>query len=136
MPSSLESRPFLCSCEEIVLYPLLYHNHTSGDKISRHTGTGAMVQGAYMEEARLVISGGVQGVFYRDFVQRHAALLGVTGFVRNLVNGTVEVIAQGRRGAIEELTSRCRDGPNGADVQNVEIAWRAQSVEFKRFEIR
>ncbi len=89
-----------------------------------------------MEEARFVVNGKVQGVFYRDFVQRHAALLGVNGFARNLANGTVEVVAQGRRGAIEQLAVRCKEGPVNAEVESVEVAWRAPSVEFKRFDIR
>jgi len=89
-----------------------------------------------VEEVRLVIKGKVQGVFYRAWAQRSAVLLGINGFCRNLLNGTVEIVGQGRRGALEEFIQRCYDGPNGAKVESIEVFWRGETETFPSFQVR
>ena len=69
----------------------------------------------------LVISGRVQGVGYRYYMQRKARELGIAGWVRNRSDGTVEVVAEGTREAVGELIAWCRDGPPHAHVSGLEI---------------
>ena len=69
---------------------------------------------------RWLISGRVQGVGYRYFVQRAAVALGLTGYARNLPDGSVEVYAVGPEDALSELSGALRQGPRWADVRGVE----------------
>ena len=78
----------------------------------------------------------VQGVNFRWFTQRRAAELGLTGWVRNRADGSVELIAEGNRGAVERLLDAVRSGPPEAVVENVDAQWSTPSGEFHRFEIR
>jgi len=68
---------------------------------------------------RFVISGHVQGVWFRDSTRRQADRLGLTGYARNLPDGTVEVVACGASGAIDELRRWLHDGPPLARVESV-----------------
>lgn len=86
--------------------------------------------------AEIKICGQVHDVFFRDFIAKESEILGVTGFVRNSVDGTVEVIAEGDRKSLKELAERCRKGPPLASVEKVEVAWRAFRGEFSDFRIR
>jgi len=70
---------------------------------------------------RYVISGRVQGVGFRYFVLRAALELGVTGWVRNLADGSVEVQAQGDESQLDGLESRLRSGPSRSDVRSVDV---------------
>jgi len=79
---------------------------------------------------RYHVQGRVQGVGYRYFVLRQADALGVTGFARNLGDGSVEVIAEGSEPALAELEARLREGPAFSEVSAVgreAIAPRADS---------
>ena len=69
-----------------------------------------------MSAKRLRIAGLVQGVGYRDWMVRQANRLGVTGWVRNRGDGTVEALVDGDTAAVEELLRACRRGPPGASV--------------------
>ncbi|PIY59804.1 acylphosphatase [Candidatus Woesearchaeota archaeon CG_4_10_14_0_8_um_filter_47_5] len=90
-----------------------------------------------MKELHLIISGRVQGVFYRHHARKKAAELGVTGFVRNLPDGTVEVVAQGGKMQLTELMMWCRSGPDWAQVDDMKVEWRDVAArEFSGFEIR
>lgn len=71
---------------------------------------------------RIVVSGRVQGVFYRDTCRREANRLGIAGSAQNLPDGTVEVIADGEPGAVDELIAWCKRGPAQADVDSVEVS--------------
>ena len=73
-----------------------------------------------MAAYRYLVRGRVQGVGYRYFVQREADALGVTGFVRNLPDGSVEVVAEGGEQAMAQLEARLREGPSFAHVASVE----------------
>jgi acylphosphatase len=69
----------------------------------------------------IVVSGLVQGVGFRWFVQRKAGALGLSGWVRNLVDGSVEVEAQGDRSLIAQLIGDLKVGPRSAHVHDVEV---------------
>ncbi len=75
---------------------------------------------AAMSAYRYLVRGRVQGVGYRYFVMRAAAALGVTGFARNLVDGSVEVVAEGAERALGDLEGKLRQGPAFAEVEGVE----------------
>ncbi|HEU4928598.1 MAG TPA: acylphosphatase [Candidatus Krumholzibacteria bacterium] len=72
---------------------------------------------------RALVSGRVQGVFFRDTTRRQAQSLGLSGWVRNLPDGRVEVCAIGPRAACESLLEFLRVGPPRASVSNVEARW-------------
>lgn len=71
---------------------------------------------------RAVVSGRVQGVFFRDTCERVASGLGVSGWVRNRPDGTVEVVAEGTAAAVDDLLTWCHSGPPRARVDRVEVA--------------
>jgi len=74
---------------------------------------------------RVVVRGRVQGVGFRDYVETHARLLGLSGYVRNLSDGrSVEVVAEGARHDLERLTDYLRKGPTGSHITAVETDWR------------
>lgn len=83
---------------------------------------------------RLVVRGRVQGVFYRESMRMEAERLGITGWVRNCRDGTVEAVVQGTAQAIEAITAWARRGPEDARVTGVEAA--AAEGDFERFEKR
>jgi len=82
------------------------------------------------------VSGRVQGVFFRAFVERQAAVLGLAGYVRNLPDGGVEVVAEGERLNLEKLLEYLRVGPPRARVERVDTHWQAYSGAFKNFRVR
>ena len=87
------------------------------------------------EEIRCIVRGKVQGVFYRDFVQKHARHLALTGYVRNTPDFTVEIIAQGHQGNLEKFLVLIRKGPFLARVSNVDVEWREPKERFISFEV-
>jgi acylphosphatase len=88
-----------------------------------------------LQARRYGISGRVQGVGYRYFAQRAAREIGVTGWARNLDDGSVEVHANGTMTQLENLESRLRRGPRSADVRSVEVI-EAVLIEATEFYIR
>jgi acylphosphatase len=85
---------------------------------------------------KLKISGRVQGVCYRWYTRDTAAELGLTGWVRNLPDGTVELVAEGARGKLEQLLDCCRRGPDLARVSDIQTEWEDETGEFQEFSIR
>ena len=83
-----------------------------------------------------IVHGRVQGVFFREFTRGHAISLGLTGYVRNLPNGTVEMVAEGPRESLDGLLEQIRIGPPSAQVDKVDFQWKVHSGEFERFEVR
>lgn len=73
-----------------------------------------------VEARRYVVRGRVQGVGFRWFVEREAHILGISGWVRNNADGSVEVLAMGNRDQLAGLRSRLREGPRAARVEGVE----------------
>lgn len=91
-----------------------------------------------MDEARahLFIEGMVQGVFYRAFTRDLAFILGLKGWVRNLRDGRVEAVFEGKKSLIEEAIKRCSIGPPGARVTNIQTEWETPTGDLKGFAIR
>jgi acylphosphatase len=72
--------------------------------------------------SRAIVHGHVQGVFFRDSVRRLAERLGVSGWVRNNWDGTVEAVLEGDRDGVESVVAFMREGPRGARVDRVDVA--------------
>ena len=75
-----------------------------------------------LEAVHVVISGRVQGVAFRSFVEREAAALNISGWVRNLSDGTVEAVFSGEPKAVSNMLASCRLGPPGAKVIGIETS--------------
>jgi len=84
----------------------------------------------------IAVRGLVQGVGFRYYVARHAAQLNLRGYVKNLYNGDVEIVAEGDRGSIEMLIKEVKGGPRSAQVSDCLIEWVNSDNSFKGFEIR
>lgn len=72
---------------------------------------------------RVFISGRVQGVAFRAYAEEEARTLALAGWVRNLPDGRVEVLAEGLRASLARLLEWCREGPPYASVEGVETEW-------------
>ena len=72
-----------------------------------------------LRRTRVLVSGHVQGVFFRDSTREKAQELGLAGWVRNLPDGRVEAVFEGDGDRVEEMVSWCKDGPPDARVQDV-----------------
>lgn len=101
-------------------------------------GAGASVNWAcVMSKSRvhLWIEGRVQGVFFRASTMDKARELGLTGWVKNNPDGSVEIVAEGAREVVEELVTWSHKGPRHAVVDNVEVEWEPWLDEYKEFTI-
>lgn len=89
-----------------------------------------------MFELHLLISGIVQGVNFRSFVRSEARELGVTGWVKNLPDGRVEVVAQGEKSDLDLFLAACNEGSRWGRVDLVEEDWKRDVViRFEDFYI-
>jgi acylphosphatase len=70
---------------------------------------------------RLVARGRVQGVWFRESMRREAERLGVNGWIRNRLDGSVEAVVQGSPGAVDQIVAWARRGPEAADVESLEV---------------
>lgn len=84
--------------------------------------------------AHVFVSGYVQGVFFRSMTADVAAAQDLTGWVRNLSDGRVEIVAEGAKERCQRLIDWCYEGPANARVDKVEILWETPTGEFKTFE--
>jgi len=84
--------------------------------------------------ARVIISGKVQGVFFRAETQKAARRCGVVGWVRNRTDGTVEALMEGLRGDVEALIAWCDEGSPMSRVDQVDVQWKEYTGKFTRFE--
>ncbi len=83
-----------------------------------------------------MVTGLVQGVYFRAFVEEHAQSLALTGYVRNVVqSGTVEVEAEGEKAKLGQLIKYLHQGPRAARVDNVDVRWGAYSGRYPDFTI-
>lgn len=90
-----------------------------------------------MKQVHLLISGFVQGVGYRAFIKREAEKLGVLGWVRNLADNRVEIVAQSSdRKTLEEFVKICEKGPFLSEVKNIAIEWQEPQELYSTFEQR
>ena len=85
---------------------------------------------------RLIVKGRVQGVYFRASTVQQARHLGLTGWVMNHDDGSVELVAEGLSESIEELIAWCRQGPPGARVDEVEVQRQDFRGGFSEFQIR
>ena len=83
-----------------------------------------------------IIEGRVQGVGFRAFVERNASQLGITGWVRNRWDGTVEVTAESDHASLDQLLTILRRGPSASRVIQVNLQWKPATGEFTRFSMR
>ena len=84
----------------------------------------------------LIVKGRVQGVYFRASTVQQARHLGLTGWVMNRRDGSVEVLAEGPSDKLEELVAWCGQGPPGARVERVELQRQDFRGEFPEFQIR
>jgi len=84
----------------------------------------------------ILVSGIVQGVNFRHYTAMTANTFGVTGWVRNLSDGRVEVLCEGDREYADQLAEWCKKGPRGAYVKGIEVIREEYTGEFKTFDIR
>jgi acylphosphatase len=94
-----------------------------------------MSQAEINRAVRMIISGRVQGVGFRYFTQRAAVRLGVTGWVKNLPTGEVEVRAMGAPAALAAFRQQLRQGPPGSRVEDLSEKELAAAGDWNRFEI-
>ena len=86
---------------------------------------------------RLKIYGHVHGVFYRQTTQQKARELGLRGYVKNLSNGSVEVVACGNSSDIDQLIDFCQNNPGSSQVDRLDVARVDEpKEEFNNFEIK
>ena len=88
-----------------------------------------------MKRLELQIHGCVQGVAFRWYTQRKARTLGVTGWVRNVIDGTVRVVAEGDPVRLQLLAEWAQHGPDHARVDRVDTFWSEAAGQFTTFEI-
>ncbi len=89
-----------------------------------------------MKRVHAWISGRVQGVFYRASTHSEAVRLGLKGWVRNLPDGRVELVAEGPGEAVDALIAWCRQGPPAARVDGIEAVEEPVTGEFQDFSVR
>jgi acylphosphatase len=82
---------------------------------------------------QIIVQGRVQGVFYRDSTRRKARELGLVGTVRNMPDGSVEVVAEGPAAALETLVRWCRSGPPAAEVKDTRPVYGPPTGQYADF---
>lgn len=87
-------------------------------------------------KAHVIVSGRVQGVYFRGYTRMEAQKLNVTGWVRNLPDGRVEAIFEGEKEYVEKLVDIVHEGPSHAKVTNLKVEWQEYNGEFDDFQIR
>ena len=86
--------------------------------------------------AHIIVSGRVQGVFFRTETKHEAKKHDVKGWIRNLRDGEVEAVFEGEEEAVKELVEFCKRGSPRARVTHVDVKWESYTGEFKDFQIR
>lgn len=89
-----------------------------------------------MKTVRMIVSGRVQGVFFRASTREEARRLGVQGYVRNLANWDVEIVAEGDDAQVDQLTRWAREGPPSARVDDLRVEALTYEGTFADFSIR
>ena len=87
------------------------------------------------KEVLCMVSGDVQGVFFRQFAKEKATALGVSGYAKNLEDGTVEVIAQGEESVLKNFLEFISAGPENAQVESLNVTWGKPTEEFSQFDV-
>jgi acylphosphatase len=92
-------------------------------------------QAMALKQLQLLVRGRVQGVYFRASTQREARRLGITGWVKNRADGTIEIVAEGEEVSIRELYGWAQKGPTAARVERVDTRWRSFTGDFPDFRI-
>jgi acylphosphatase len=85
--------------------------------------------------AHVLVSGRVQGVWFRGTTCEEARALGLTGWVRNRRDGRVEAVFEGEERSVRRIVAWCHKGPPSARVESVEMDWQEPTGEFDRFTV-
>ena len=88
-----------------------------------------------MNRLHIIVSGRVQGVFFRSNTQKQARKLNLTGWVKNNPDGTVEIIAEGSQEALKKFEAWCRKGPMLARVDEIKVKKEPSTGEFTSFSL-
>ncbi|OGD86701.1 acylphosphatase [Candidatus Curtissbacteria bacterium RBG_16_39_7] len=88
-----------------------------------------------LKSVHVLISGRVQGVFFRSRTKDEAQKLGLVGWVVNTPNGGVEIVAEGEKEKLEKFINWCKKGSLFAKVENVEVTWEDATGGFDDFQI-
>ncbi len=89
-----------------------------------------------MKRVKILISGEVQGIYFRAFIKDRANELGLTGYVKNTPDKKIEVIVEGHELKINKLIEQCKEGPIGAKFINVSTTTQPYTGEFKQFRVK
>lgn len=89
-----------------------------------------------MKQVEIIVSGKVQGVFYRHYTCKQADKLGILGYVQNLVNGDVKIVAQGEESQVDQLITWAKSGSPNAQVQNLYWVSVENLDRFSKFTVR
>lgn len=81
------------------------------------------------------VTGKVQGVTFREHAKERAKILGLKGYVKNLENGAVEIVAEGEQLHLADLVAWTKKGPPTAEVTNVEVTYDAPKNTFESFKV-
>ena len=85
--------------------------------------------------AHVLVTGYVQGVFYRHTAAKRARAKGLRGWIRNLPDGRVEAVIEGEEQAVRDLVEWCRSGPPHASVEDVEVSWEPPKTDSSGFNV-
>ncbi len=86
-------------------------------------------------EAHIVVRGRVQGVYFRGSLKQQADMRGLSGWVRNRPDGSVEAVVQGPRAAVDSVVAWAQRGPRGARVESAEVHWPEVEALLDTFEV-
>ncbi len=84
----------------------------------------------------VLVSGKVQGVFFRSSAKKRAEELHLTGWVKNLDDGRVEAVFEGEKEKVDKMVEWCRKGPDYADVKDIQVIPEEYTGDFKDFSVR
>lgn len=88
-----------------------------------------------MVRAHVIVTGRVQGVYYRSYAVDEARALSIRGWVRNTYRGDVEAVFEGERDTVEEMVDWCWRGSPSSRVDDVQVAWEEATGEYERFDV-
>ncbi|WP_044239891.1 acylphosphatase [Chondromyces apiculatus] len=88
-----------------------------------------------LKQVQIFVRGRVQGVYFRATTQRESRRLGLSGWVKNRPDGSVEIVAEGDEDRLKDLIAWANRGPSAARVERVDIRWRSFTGEYFDFRI-
>lgn len=89
-----------------------------------------------LKRVHVLIYGEVQGVFFRAFVKKTADSLGIFGWVKNKLNGSVEAVAEASKEKLDKFLETCSKGPQTSEVVEIRRSWEKPTGEFNGFDIK